>query len=411
LVRLPFVRARTPSHSAAWRFQSFLWHELAIRPSSRRLVLPASAFSQILSREIDIGHVFCGNPLAALSGKVRGDVLGDLVRSVMSQKYPNSQIVDPAPGRCVNGRSRSKASAEYDWLHDGRRVECKSAQLHWSGGCWSFQFASIQFDKFDDLLLAFSTPSHIHIYHHDCILGKSSQGLLSGSVVKLRGPSKETRWHIALEVILAKLDIATNACEHICDVSLCDAMVQTALSRRPIVTERVYEGIPLAACSTSRRGACIEAIARVVDGQLHSDISSAPSTLKCVNGSHRGWHRTAYDWNRGGTRVECKSAQLAWDRSNRRWRVMFSNIKLQVQGGAAFDELLLALSTPNGIYMYRHDGQLGVSTCGTATAIRGHRVHVCGRCGDFDWRSALDTELSKLDKSGCERIAFVKWDM
>ena len=119
-----------------------------------------------------------------------------------------------------------------------------------------------------------------------------------------------------------------------------------------------------------------------------------------------------YDWQRDGRRVACKSSQLAWDTSNRRWQLQFNSVKLGGEGTeAAFDELLLAAYTPRGIYLYRHDGRLGVGTHGKSTAATGSRINVYGPRDEADWASALDEALlPKLDKGGCDCLAFIAFD-
>ena len=109
--------------------------------------------------------------------------------------------------------------------------------------------------------------------------------------------------------------------------------------------------------------------------------------------------------------MACKSSQLKWDTSNRRWKLHFQTVKLGGEGTeAAFDELLLAAYT-RGIYLHRHDGRLGVSTNGKKTAALGSQITVRGPCDEADWASALDEAvLPKLDQRGCDCLAFIAFD-
>merc|ERR1712232_1242395 len=130
----------------------------------------------------------------------------------------------------------------------------------------------------------------------------------------------------------------------------------------------------------------------------------------CVNGHPRGRSRTEYDWLRGDLRIECKSAQLRWDRHSKRWRLQFYNIKMKSHirfSEALFDELLLALYTPRGVYIYRHDLIVGVTSNGRSTESEGSGI-IITHMGQ-DWFSALDGMLLKLDNSECERVALVAW--
>jgi hypothetical protein len=92
-------------------------------------------------------------------------------------------------------------------------------------------------------------------------------------------------------------------------------------------------------------------------------------------------------------------------------RFQFKRAKLDLNDGEglpSFDELLLALYTPAGVYFYRHDGQLGVSSVGLLTAVTGHDIKVYGPRGERDWSAALhESILPKLDTSDCEQLAIV----
>ncbi len=74
-------------------------------------------------------------------------------------------------------------------------------------------------------------------------------------------------------------------------------------------------------------------------------------------------------------------------------------------------ELLLAMYCPNGVYIYKHDLQTGLSRTGKAQSVKGSAIKLQGRRGTLDWREALEDEmLPKLDESvGCERLVFVAW--
>ena len=73
------------------------------------------------------------------------------------------------------------------------------------------------------------------------------------------------------------------------------------------------------------------------------------------------------------------------------------------------DELLLAAYTPRGVYLYRHDLQLGVATQGKSTAATGHNINLYGPRQEEDCDAALDVILAKLEESGCKCVAVVPW--
>ncbi|CAE8585313.1 unnamed protein product [Polarella glacialis] len=97
---------------------------------------------------------------------------------------------------------------------------------------------------------------------------------------------------------------------------------------------------------------------------------------------------------------------MTWDKANRYWRFHFSEVKLKKEDAAAseFDELLLALYTPRGIYVYRHDLKHGLSAAGVKTAISGSGINVYGPTGGSNSSKALDAMLQKLDSSVCQRL-------
>ena len=189
-----------------------------------------------------------------------------------------------------------------------------------------------------------------------------------------------------------------------------DAADFSKLLGRRTVTAEAYEGVPLAELANVPRANVLTSVVREIDTSLHPDarIEDAVAGTR-IDGSKRGQHQAPYDWQRDGVRVACKSAQLTWNVRDRCWRVQFSNIKPAGAEGA-FDELLLALYTPRGVYVYRHDLRLGMTTSGKKTEATGRQIQVCGPSDEESWQSALDGAiLPKLDERGCERVAEVRW--
>ncbi|CAE8589192.1 unnamed protein product [Polarella glacialis] len=156
----------------------------------------------------------------------------------------------------------------------------------------------------------------------------------------------------------------------------------------------------MADLSSKARGDCLGALARAVDSMFH------PAGM--VKDANSG----AFAWLRGGARIKSKSAQLCWSRSEKCWYICFVDIKLQAFGireMATFDELLLALYTPRGLFIYKHDLEFAASTNGVRTATSGHRVTIRGPKGEENWQVALEAILTMLDaeSNGCKRLAFV----
>ncbi|CAE8648387.1 unnamed protein product [Polarella glacialis] len=286
----------------------------------------------------------------------------------------------------------------------------KCAQMTWdkANRYWRFHFSEVKLKKedaaaseFDELLLALYTPRGIFVFRHDLKHGLSAEGLktaISGSGIYVCGPTGETNSSKALDVILQKLD--SSACQRLGYTSLEDELLSELAAAHPQRTWQVYKDLPLADLSSVARGDRMEALVREVDSSLHPAciIKDADSD--------------AFDWLRGGARIKCKSAQLCWSRSGQYWQITFFHTKLQAFGireMATFDELLLTLYTPRGLFIYMHDLEFAVSTQGVRTAILGHAIRIRGPKGEQNWQVALEAILTKLDaeSNGCKRLAFV----
>jgi hypothetical protein len=185
---------------------------------------------------------------------------------------------------------------------------------------------------------------------------------------------------VALDAILAKLD---SSCKHIALIPLDDPRVDAALAAHPREEmAAAYENVLLAELSSATRGEVLAALVRGIDDERSSGAVTDADDGQCSDGTRRSANQLAYDWKRGDTRIECKGAQLVWNKSVRCWVFQFSSIKFD-QG--VFDELLLALFTPRGVYVNRHDGKLGRSTRGKISSTTGHVVQLCGPGGgDLD---------------------------
>lgn len=259
------------------------------------LVMPAVHFSSLQGGAPTItADVYRGALLASLTPKMRGEVLATVARNVMKDLGSECAVADAMPGQCVDGRQRSQSQAEYDWLYNGRRVECKSSQIRFIVGksLWYFRFSGVKLaiqgqratDAFDDLLLVLYTPRRLHVYRHDLTTGVYSAGKVThsrGYIVQI-GSAKALNWLDGLESILAKLDAGSNRCERIIDIPLDDHRVKDACLRHRVhAMQDIYENVPLANLNPPSRGLVLQRLAQEIDAIISPDGIFFQQVLGC----------------------------------------------------------------------------------------------------------------------------------
>ena len=108
-------------------------------------------------------------------------------------------------------------------------------------------------------------------------------------------------------------------------------------------------------------------------------------------------------------KIECKSAQMSWVRARKHWHALFQCVKLPWPGfrnQAPFDDLYLALFSPDSLHIIKHDRRTGVSKAGKQTGSSGHQIVVGAAAGQECWQSARSQILDKfLAKGHCELVA------
>ena len=145
------------------------------------------------------------------------------------------------------------------------------------------------------------------------------------------------------------------------------------LSYTTTVTHDAYVGVPLA--DLSARGDVLQDVVKRVVEARAGEASADPVPGTTVAGRKRGRKSAPYDLGLGDRRVEVKSAQLKWDKTNKYWKAEWEKVKADKH-----DDLYLALYTPSGVYVYLHDGVFGVSGKGKAEAASGKPVKAYGPC-------------------------------
>ena len=178
------------------------------------------------------------------------------------------------------------------------------------------------------------------------------------------------------------------------------------------VTAITYAGAPLASHDSTTRAKVLTTFARCHDVELHPGATFAGVEASTGAGRRQGKQMASYHWIRDGQRVACKSAGLRWDASQTGWCLRFADVQLSATDGgdAAFDELQLAVYTPEEVHVFQHDLHAGVSTNGKRTATMGHTIQFVGPRNELDWRVALGEILGKMKDRGCKLLGSVDFD-
>eukprot|EP00931_Biecheleriopsis_adriatica_P121259 TRINITY_DN96345_c0_g1_i1.p1 TRINITY_DN96345_c0_g1~~TRINITY_DN96345_c0_g1_i1.p1 ORF type:complete len:276 (-),score=18.47 TRINITY_DN96345_c0_g1_i1:18-722(-) len=228
-----------------------------------------------------------------------------------------------------------------------------------------------------------------------------------GHSIQVYGRIGESCWQTALDSVLNKLLANKGQCQHLAKLSTDDAIVlQAAAEARHSEAShenyrKLYKSAPLFCCSSSLRGLRLQALAFEIDRLLRpqSEFSLPATGDRC-------------DWLRDAKRIEFKQSIMQWNSQMRRWQVCFTDIKLafaSVRACASFDELWLGIYSPKGLYIFQHNGTLGVATHGVSTPTRGHRVIVGAHTDEDDIDVALLQIRSKFEANSCHWLATVCW--
>ena len=388
----------------------------------RRLVLPASAFSNILEDAGETAAAYSGHPLAQLDPSRRGQVLQDVVQSVLRRCY-RGEVAMPQPRLNARGNACGSHQAEYDFSLDGRRIECKSAQLFWCRGNdrWQAQFRHIKLhqNQFDDLYLALFTPSHLLIIQHDLYTLVHSQGKLDaerGSGIRVSGPQHERSWSVAACRISERLLNPASNCRLVARLDANGPEITEGLSgvrgsSAVQLSQHAFDGTPLQHASPGVRGLRVEALAFEIDKMLNASAHFRRSfTEKTAASCSKGLPACSFDWLRDDVRVEVKHSRLHFSESRGGWLCCFKNIKTaSARSGTAqmFDELWLGVFSPIGLHFFKGSSTLRYTL---SRGSEGARFYAYGPANEPDIHSALAHILRKLTDSGCCLIATVLFD-
>ena len=381
-------------------------------------MLKAAEFQHIFDKVGVTHRVYAGNPLAAISVPRRGLLLQEWGRHVLASQNPNLSVAPAALGRCVDGRKRSTSNATYDMLLGDKRVELKSAQLSWSqsNDSWGATWRSIKFPflyhrrsaPFDDLYLTLFTPTGLYLLKHDLRTAVASDGIRTaelGHIIKVRAGRQATSCEAATAAVLHKL-CSQGGCVQVGYGQVSDLFVQELLLSHQIFGEAFYHRTPLAFLNGPVRGLLIQELMCEIDKFVNgASIFTLPKDQPTYRGLEypRRSGNTTVDWIRDGVHVEAKHARLCFNTKAQFWQCVFSGIKTEL-----FDELWLALYSPEGIDIYLYNPSLHLTSVGVKTERLGRDICLRGPAHELDPRQALEAIRSKL--SQCRHIATVAWD-
>ncbi|CAJ1423759.1 unnamed protein product [Effrenium voratum] len=265
---------------------------------------------------------YAGCSLATLTPSMRGYVLEAIARGFLRKLEPRSSILNPIPGDKCNGDKRAEKQAEYDWLQDGMRVQCKSAQLYWdsSNRRWQVRFRHIKPSLFDELVPVLYIPGRLYFLRQDSQSGLSFAGraIARGHAKTITAPTGLKDISDAASHIKLKIQELLN-CRLLGMEDICDQLVGQAfdLHQRLKVTIELeaFRKHPLVQGrynSPSTRGIAIQNMVQEVDSLLYPGATHVESTT----------YNSPFDWRRSGLRVECKHSRIAWTRNSWRSKIL-----------------------------------------------------------------------------------------
>lgn len=367
----------------------------------------------------DVGpkaRAYDGHPLAELDPARRGTLFEEWARQMLQQKYPNSSITDADPGTCVNGQRRGRNQAKFDFTMDCKKIEVKSSSMHWIGSVnrWEFLFQSVKFphllpqkQSFDVLYLVLFSPKGLHLVEHDMRTAISRNGLstkVTGHNIRIMGARGAT-WQDSVDVILEKFCTGGD-CSLVATTSISDSLISELCKKHADYASKFFSGKPFSSMSPKLRGDRIEKLVLRIDQMLHpAGRFSLPCDELTVSGTKRGQNTASVDWIRDGERIEVKHGKLSFSNASQTWMCTFYRIKED-----CFDELLLAVYSPQGLDVFKHDGGFGMTTDGRRTETQGKRVRIRAPSGELDPFIALQCIIAKLEGNNCQHIASVVWD-
>ena len=376
------------------QFQGTLSHRIAWAVQVRRgyMTFSASPFKHLWEDLGPTAPFYDGHEVIFLNHQRRGIMLEKIAARMLQDKYPDSELKDAVPGTCIDGRRRSLFHAEYDCLLDNKKIEFKSSLLQRKGSKWCVSFGffrGINFQLLHELYLIIVSPKSLHLLKHDTYTGvvQSPTGDQHISMFGRAGSG----WEESFGEILHQL-CGVGSCEDIGSADIWDPLFRQLCEESMGYCYQFYGGKPFAAMGSILRSFRIKSLIQEVDRLLHP--KSKFSRL-C----------SSSDWKRDQTRVAAKLSSLCHCPRKDRWYCYFTGIKL-----GYFNELLLAIYSPRGLDIFRHDGVYGFGNLETVLPGQSKSFSVESAPGENDvWRS-LQLIEDQLQANNCPKIASIPWD-
>ena len=339
---------------------------------------------------------YAGCQLATIPPQWRGLILEAAARSIYCQLHPGSVMADPEPGLRCDGSNRSVKQAEYDWMCDGRRVQCKTGQLCWSNrGCWNVSFQNVKFGLLDELLLVLYTPLRIHLFLHDQRTGIHHTGRRAASrgvCVRYASPRGMCSCDEASRALVEQISSGSRHLvtrELSSEAAVWQSYNNFCESKAAQMALAAFENHPLGSLRPSARGKFIEQLVLEVDRMLYPQSHFAPQAPAAKN-----------DWFRDHLRVECKHTRLTC--SDRVWTCRFSAIKFP-----CFDILYLAVDSPDAVFVLQYAKDQGRTRSGVDTEPAGEQIRIRAPISVADCREAAKFIVDKLVQGGSKHLATI----
>ena len=318
----------------------------------------------------------------------RAKIIENIVKDHYSS-FSGFIVLDPKisyNNRGMNGVS----SSPYDFLSNNERIEVKSAQMTWKGAHWEVHWRNIKTENFDKLLLALYYIDGIYVYEYNKSIHLSKYGKetnIQGYTIAIKS-SKSQSFKDAYDTIHGKLKeflLFKIPCSEY-DSGYDETMTQKALN-----TTSISKYMP------KTRGIVVEKLVRCF--LENNGIRTSDALLSKTSNGISGKNNTEYDFNMGQIKVEVKSTQLMWDKTTKRWCLRWQKVKKDKH-----DLLLLVACTNHGLYIYKHDGHIGISKNGKA--LTGNFIRVQGKVNESCIESAFNIIHSKLEHMYMGNICF-----